>query len=743
METQKLSPEAGQASGGTFENGMLHYNTSPHPYLERKGIDLEDLQEVCHCTVEIRNTAIGNRAVDAVFRELLDIAGKSQGFERILPERIIRDADSKPNDKFAQTGSKVSGTFTPIGFHPSELMSMDCRVIVCAGLADGYRIHQATGEPVACGAGEGNIRSIVKTIQPLNPSILVAVDNDEAGKRAGNASGCKWTHPIIDKDWSDVYQAHGLDAVRDQLAVEVIAKGATLEAMRAIFEKPDPAEAIEQLGSAVTDEARSLADYIHRQLLERLEVDPDTQPEEAESIRPDAERITRMINGAFWSGGKSKVFLLNHAESLNQFSEKDSFRFLVKTFGNVIDEAAVTKLAKLMCFGCEKPEAEEKARAKHISACMGVANSAILDHLKYHNQRESIEWRVDMFAERSRLELLEDKARIVLTHKPYPLMDKPDGYDRIVADYKEHFTRFDEFLEFVTMARFALDRKKAYLWILADSDWGKGFLTGVLKSMGACVETSMKEVEAMLEGKPVGLSPQDFKRASVMLIDEFKTVKSELKQLQSEITLSPKNQLQCSVELFAKVFTSAESVASLVTENGVEDQFANRMSIFNETGNITQRPVFVECEGVYFRAVVAYTGRYLNRAVERVRAMGRTNAEAEAARWLNSFIERYGLGTVYERFSDSLPDLAGQIVDNLSRKVAHDLIVTINGDVYVKSAAKVLDDYLVEHFDYSQIAAFRKKKSELLKMISENGEGNRTHRVGTGKPIKAVKLRRL
>jgi len=57
-------------------------------------------------------------------------------------------------------------------------------------------------------------------------------------------------------------------------------------------------------------------------------------------------------------------------------------------------------------------------------------------------------------------------------------------------------------------------------------------------------------------------------------------VKSELKQLQSQITLSPKNQLSCTVEIFAKVFTSAESVGSLVTENGVEDQFANRMSIF-------------------------------------------------------------------------------------------------------------------------------------------------------------------
>jgi RecA-family ATPase len=217
---KRETPEAGQASGGAFDKVQSDYNTTPHPYLELKGIDLADLQAACKCKVEIRPTTLGNFRGLAVFRELLAVDGSAKGFERILSERISFDADSKPNDKFTQKGSTVSGTFTPIGFHPSELMSMDCRIIVCAGLADGYRLHEATGEPVACGSGEGNIRSIVEAIQPLNPSILVAVDNDEAGKRAGNDSGCKWIHPNSHKDWSDVYQAAGLESVLEQLAVE-------------------------------------------------------------------------------------------------------------------------------------------------------------------------------------------------------------------------------------------------------------------------------------------------------------------------------------------------------------------------------------------------------------------------------------------------------------------------------------------------------------------------------------------
>jgi hypothetical protein len=210
---RKAAAASVELADGARQTPQQVYSTAPHPYLERKGIDLADLQAACKCAVEIRPTKMGGFSGPALFRELLDIAGESQGFERILPQRISFDADAKPNDKFTQKGSKVSGTFTPIGFHPNELMSMDGRIIVCAGLADGYRLHQATDMPVACGVGENNVRSIVEAIRPLNPRILVAVDNDKAGRLAGEKAGCSWTCPQSAKDWSDVYQASGSDEV--------------------------------------------------------------------------------------------------------------------------------------------------------------------------------------------------------------------------------------------------------------------------------------------------------------------------------------------------------------------------------------------------------------------------------------------------------------------------------------------------------------------------------------------------
>jgi hypothetical protein len=358
-----------------------------------------------------------------------------------------------------------------------------------------------------------------------------------------------------------------------------------------------------------------------------------------------------------------------------------------------------------------------------------------------------------MFAQKSRMELLEDKARIVLTHKPLKVVEQPKDHAEIVEDFKKHFRRFDEFLNFIVAARFAVDRKQAYLWLLAESDWGKGFLTGLLKNLGICVETSIKEVEAMLEGKPVGRSAEDFKRAFVLLIDEFKTVKSELKQLQSEISLSPKNQLTCSVEVFAKVFTSAESVGSLVTENGVEDQFCNRMSIFQEDGDITKRPLYKEVGNArYMRALQSYAVEFLNACIARVQGLGREKAEAEAEEWLNGFLHRNGLDTVYERFQETLPGVAEEMVHyfrSLDGQVeARGKLTTGPGkppepwieELYLTSAFKAVDDYLTNHFDVSQIGALRKKKDELIKLMSKERRGVVPHKVG-GRVIKAVCLK--
>lgn len=194
-----------------------------HPYLAQKEIEWSAMERL-GCTLKpikvSRFDEEGNLIEpwegDAVFRPLYLIAtGKPCGHERILAAPIQRNPDEKPKDKFVTKGAKVAGSCTPIGLKLTDLVSMTGRVIVCAGLADGYRLHQATGLPVACGVGEGNIAGNVSAIAKLNPALnlIAAVDNDKAGKIAGQKCACPWTCPKSAKDWSDVYQESGFDAV--------------------------------------------------------------------------------------------------------------------------------------------------------------------------------------------------------------------------------------------------------------------------------------------------------------------------------------------------------------------------------------------------------------------------------------------------------------------------------------------------------------------------------------------------
>ncbi len=209
------------APGGARHQTHPDYITSA--YGERKELTRSAL-EAMGCTtkpVEItRYDSNGSPAKpwkgNAIFRPLYLIAtGEPCGHERILDEKIQQIPDEKPKDKLATKGAKVAGACTPIGFDIADLPTMTGNIIVCAGLADGYRLHEATGLPVVCGVGEALIPRNVSEVANRNPDLhpIAAVDNDKAGKIAGEKSGCVWTCPQSEKDWSDVYQQAGSEAV--------------------------------------------------------------------------------------------------------------------------------------------------------------------------------------------------------------------------------------------------------------------------------------------------------------------------------------------------------------------------------------------------------------------------------------------------------------------------------------------------------------------------------------------------
>lgn len=770
LKAEKAAAERAAEQAKAAELATTIWNESKpageHPYLSKKGVKSHGLRVGVWDVVNKETGEVRRVSSNALLVPIKDRTGRIHSMQAIMPSKLANGTD-----KLYLAGGAKAGNFYAIG-KPKELNGRKVWLLA-EGYATGASLHEITGHAVLVCFDASNLLPVAAAIRERQPDaiILLAADDDrftvrkdgskyntgvDAATKAAQEVGGYLAVPQFARldgeptDWNDLACREGAGVVASQIAAALA--GATVQTEAEPADEPAGASA----GSTQTKEGDSgsedagavdpverIADSIRSRLVKALEINP-ADAETICKLGVDTEVIGRMIRGAFWSGSKSKLFLLNDSQSLNQFQAGDAYKFLVRTFGSPVDAQAIGDLTEEAISAQGLDKTQEKALRRAVTEAAGTV---ILDHLKHHNQREGVEWRCDMFAKEATMHLLEDKARVVLAHKPFEV---PGNYEQaIIDDYKQHFTRLDDFLEFLVQSRFALDRKKCYLWILADSDWGKGFLLGVLNTLRISVSTSMKEIEAMFEGRPVGRAPEDFKRAFALVVDEFKTVKSELKQLQSEITLSPKNQLTASVEVFAKLFLSAESVASLVTENGVEDQFANRMSIFEESGSLVKRQLYVEVGNPrYFASILAYSAETMNRMVAKMQAMGRDQAQTHAERWINDFIKRNGIDTLYDRFSDSLPDVAADAVRWMHKKhgIAGDYLLSEGKDedrrYYLASPSKRLDEYLFEHFDASEVHAYRRRKPEILKSMSGDGKGSYPHAVN-GHQVKAVMLKKI
>lgn len=451
------------------------------------------------------------------------------------------------------------------------------------------------------------------------------------------------------------------------------------------------------------------------------------------------EAINKIISLTLWDANKGKFYSLSKENVLNAYDKPSGFKLLSKVNGRVFDEEAIREFAK-----------DATMTKAEVNALIKGCENQLLDYLVIHNQRSSIEMRVDMYARVPRIEMQADNARIVYIHKPYPVKGSVNA--EIIADYKEHFPLVDDFISFVIASRFARDRKRSFLWFLCESDWGKGFLMGVLSELNASIELSIKEVEKMFEGGPVGRSMADFKNSLALVIDEFKTVKSEVKQLQSTITISPKNQFSVSVEIFAKLFFSAESVDSLVGEAGVEDQFVNRFSIFNLSGNLTKREVFKsQGSGLYFDTVLAYFATEFNSSVEHYQSLGMSVAEKEAEAYINGFVSRHGMANTYTRLSDSIEDIARAFAYDLydqsdysSASLERRFDIVLNGDaLYLLKPAKSYEEWVKNNYGCSEQVMLRKKRKDVFKVMSVGGKGVCKHRPdgSMGRQLDSIKIR--
>ncbi|WP_180051526.1 bifunctional DNA primase/polymerase [Acinetobacter sp. YH12211] len=501
------------------------------------------------------------------------------------------------------------------------------------------------------------------------------------------------------------------------------------------FEVIDPATGNAREASKA---AVKICDTFAAKLKETLKLDPAVTLDDIKvTYKMNPLIVDRFINETIRDKNSSeKLHLLTRSENLNSHLKKDAWTHLVATYGQPYDAETLEKdmnaFIEEQTAGMKKGDAEDFA--KSVRQVIFTLRNAVYWHIDHYNQRTQLSFSVDMFAQVREVELLEDKAHFTLTHRNIMPMKNTAymDYDHaVIEDYKKHFPEFESVLRFLVMSRFAPDRKKSYLWLHVVSDWGKGFFKAILENLRLCVELSVKEVEGMFEGKPSGQHPDNFRRAFAVIFDEFKTVKSEIKQLERRISLAPKFELRSEVELFAKLFFSAENVHSLIGASGIEDQMANRFNcIRGANQKLEDRELFKKIgSSEYLRHLTGFAAEYLNKGVKRMQDLGRVKAEKHASEWLGKFHEKYGIDKLGKRLSHILPEIAEEFREYLYQQwnfcggnFSHDYLFTdAKGNLCLKKPQKVISDWLKEQCDPSELATMMHKRDELLKLVAQDG----------------------
>ena len=472
-------------------------------------------------------------------------------------------------------------------------------------------------------------------------------------------------------------------------------------------------------------------------LAQKLEMEED---ELAEAIEYKPEVVQNIVTSCAFSQTSGKFLVMERSGDLRTFHKGDLAVGFAGTFGRTHDGE---KLVTVASDYADNQMLLAPNKKDFISSCASSIFNQMQRHILVKRQYSDLQIIVDMFVTESSVLLHDGQATITYPHGAFPTGPINSA---VVSDYKQHWAMFDEFLDLVVAARFARSRKKAFLWIMTQSDWGKSFLLSLFSNLGLVIEMSTQEVERAFSGQPIGQTVRNFKRAWIMAVEEFKSVKSELKQLEQKMLFSPKGLPTVTAPLYLKLFLSAERVESLASdESGVEDQFANRFSILEpDGGRLSERPLFQQGRGGYIDSLTNYVADYLNRKVSEYRALGEIGASNRGDSIVEAFHQAHGAGQKFERLSNKIPQLAEQFQEWIlsNYRSAKNALANLHGRrlssneqavlesaiikdelgkvLYIKRAAKLLDQWLNDTFNQSERGKLLFKRTDILAQLPQS-----------------------
>lgn len=367
--------------------------------------------------------------------------------------------------------------------------------------------------------------------------------------------------------------------------------------------------------------------------------------------------IYKMIANSYWEDeGVRRLSYVSRRGKIINCVKDEAFKKLVKHFANPINNPQEFEEALLIT---KRPRGV-------VDKILTSLVDDILSEIQDERSAGVIRGLTCMFAINSEIkyDCSNSEVHRLDTFSPF---NSPKVYNpKILKEYLSHFGNFEEVCRYIVAARFAKDRKAAFLYLRCCSGWGKGFFAGLFESKATYLEVD--EVALAFSGSPSNYTHGMFRGSFISIFNEFEHFLESLKKLETSLFFSPKGKARTSTPVYCKLFMGAISADSLTGSFGARSEVISRFSMIDkDNGRLDDLPLFKENVGntSYFDTVQTYFAELMNSEVERYVEMGKTKAEGEGQRVIVEFLNDHNISKTTGKLSEETENISSEVLDIL------------------------------------------------------------------------------